>query len=74
MSNHKFDKVQENNKRNGNKDEDDNTPSTVTTKTETSFAQSSKGKDATCYCCEKKGHMVPNCPEKDTKGRKKIGR
>jgi hypothetical protein len=31
---------------------------------ETSFAQ--VGKDKTCYCCGKKGHISPECPQKNT--------
>jgi hypothetical protein len=31
---------------------------------ETSFAQ--VGKDKTCYCCGKKGHISPKCPQKTT--------
>ena len=42
---------------------DDDTPSTITTKSETSFAQNSK--DKICYCCGKKGHMSPECPDKN---------
>jgi hypothetical protein len=34
-------------------------------KKEASFAQAKK--DMTCYCCGKKGHIVPDCPEKDTR-------
>ena len=47
---------------------DDDTPSTITTKSETSFAQT--GKDKVCYCCGKKGHLSPDCPEKNTRDRK----
>ena len=28
-------------------------------------------KDQNCFCCGKKGHMVPNCPEKDMKSKSK---
>ena len=38
-------------------------------KKETSFAQKkdSSSKTVTCYCCGKKGHVSPDCPEKDSR-------
>ena len=43
-------------------DEDDN----KSTASETRLAQFS---GVTCYCCRKKGHKSPQCPEKDTRPR-----
>ena len=70
MSNHRHDRRgnqgNQRTKRNWNnskKESDNETPST-TTGSETSFAQS--GKDQTCYCCGKKGHISPECPDKNT--------
>ena len=38
-------------------------------KKEKSFAQKkdSSSKTVTCYCCGKKGHVSPDCPEKDSR-------
>jgi hypothetical protein len=45
--------------------DDDSTPSTIsTTASETSFAQNPK--EQMCYCCGKKGHISPECPNKNT--------
>ena len=74
LSNHKFDKRStfkgsqrfQRQKRdwNSKKDDDEEThPSTIIT-SETSFAQS--GKPQICYCCGKKGHISPDCPDKNT--------
>ena len=68
LSNHRFDKTQKNrsgNKRDGKKDDD--TASTLTTRSESSFAQGKAVKDMACFCCGKKGHTVPTCPEKATR-------
>jgi hypothetical protein len=47
------------------KNEDDNKTTTSTiTSSETSFAQSSKAQ--TYYCCGKKGHISPKCPDKNS--------
>ena len=64
MSNHRFDNQKEIKKKyqdQKKKDEDGKV------KKESSFAQAKK--DMTCYCCGKKGHIVPDCPEKDTRKR-----
>jgi hypothetical protein len=47
------------------KDEDENSSGKTTNETNaTSFAQC--GKDKTCYCCGKAGHLSPECPDKNT--------
>jgi hypothetical protein len=47
------------------KDEDENSSNKTPNKTNaTSFAQG--GKDKTCYCCGKIGHLSPECPDKNT--------
>jgi hypothetical protein len=69
LSNHRFDKRGNSSEKNWNnrpkKDEDENSSGKTTTKTNaTSFAQG--GKDKTCYCCRKAGHLSPECPAKNT--------
>ena len=44
------------------KSNDDDIISTLSTSTETSFAQG----ELTCYCCGKKGHIAPKCLKKNT--------
>jgi hypothetical protein len=47
------------------KDEDENSSGKTTNETNaTSFARG--GKDKTCYCCGKAGHLSPECPDKNT--------
>ena len=48
-------------KKKGKQNEDDDRS---TTTNETSFVQSG---GIVCYCCGKKGHRSPQCPEKDTR-------
>ena len=74
LSSHKFDKRggqgnqgNRNKDRKGNwqdakKEDDDETKSTLKTD-ETSFSQSDKSQK--CYCCGKKGHLSPECPDKN---------
>jgi hypothetical protein len=69
MSNHRFDNrgnhKQKKWSNTDNKDEDGATsPKTPNETNATSFAQG--GKDKTCYCCGKKGHLSPECPDKNT--------
>jgi hypothetical protein len=69
LSNHSFDNRGNSNKKKWSnkpkKDEDENSSSKTTNKTNaTSFAQG--GKDKTCYCCGKIGHLSPECPDKNT--------
>jgi hypothetical protein len=68
LSNHRFDNRMNSNKKKwsqSKKNEDENTSTQKTDETkETSFAQG--GKDKTCYCCGKKGHMIPECPQKNS--------
>jgi hypothetical protein len=45
------------------KKDDDEHPTKEHSSSETSFAQSNK--DKTCYCCGKKGHLSPDCSEKN---------
>ena len=59
LSNHKHDNYKTRKERTRAKDDKDETTKT----SEASFAQSNNTK--TCYCCDKKGHMSPKCPEKD---------
>jgi hypothetical protein len=71
LSNHKHDRRGNQNKNKkdwveSNK-EDDKTISTITTNTsKTSFAQGN-AKSFTCFCCRKKGHISPECPEKNSR-------
>ena len=64
LSQHKWDKVPDKNRNNSNRSpkKDDATASASATTTETSFAQQ---QEKTCYCCGKKGHIVPQCPDKN---------
>jgi hypothetical protein len=69
LSNHRFDNGGNSSKKKWNnrpkKDEDENSSGKTTTKTNaTNFAQG--GKDKTCYCCGKAGHLSPGCPDKNT--------
>ena len=65
LSNHKFDNKPNKDKKWGKQKNDDDTASTLTTKSEASFAQAKTLKDTACYCCGKKGHLSDKCPEKD---------
>jgi hypothetical protein len=76
LSNRRFDNRGNSNKKKWSnkpkKDEDENIANKTTSETtERSFAQG--GKDETCYCCGKKGHMSPECPDKNTQSNRKIG-
>jgi hypothetical protein len=67
LSNHRFDNRGNLSKKKWNnrpkKDKDENSSGKTTNKTNaTSFAQG--GKDKTCYCCGKAGHLSPECPTK----------
>ena len=62
MSNYKVNNAKDWRKINKDKEKKKNNP--PETKHETSFAQGS-GKDCICYCCGKKGHISPDCPDKD---------
>jgi uncharacterized glyoxalase superfamily protein PhnB len=69
LSNHGFDNRGDLNKKKWSnktrKNADENTSSKTTNETtKTSFAQGSK--DKICYCCRKKGHMSPECPDKNS--------
>ena len=69
LSNHRFDNRGKSSKKKWNNrpknDEDENSSSKTTNETNaTSFAQG--GKDKTCYCCGKAGHLSPECPDKNT--------
>ena len=59
LSNHKHDSHKTRRERARQNDDKDETTRT----SEASFTQNKNTK--TCYCCGKKGHMSPKCPEKD---------
>jgi hypothetical protein len=68
LSNHRFDNRGNLTKKKWNnrpkKDEDENFSGKTTNEINaTSFAQG--GKDKTCYCCGKTGHLSPECPDKN---------
>jgi hypothetical protein len=69
LSNHRFDNRGNSTKKKWNnitkKNEDENASGKTTNETNaTSFAQG--GKDKTCYCCGKAGHLSPECQDKNT--------
>ena len=70
LSNHKHDRRESQKiKKDWSKSDkpDDETLSTITSNTnETSFAQGNN-KSFTCFCCGKKGHISPECPEKNSR-------
>ncbi len=70
LSNHKHDRrgSQTKTKKDWKSDkQDDETLSTITMNTsKTSFAQGN-AKSFTCFCCRKKGHISPKCPEKNSR-------
>ena len=59
LSNHRHDSHKTSRKRARQKDDKDEAMRT----SEASFAQNKNTK--MCYCCAKKGHVSPKCPEKD---------
>jgi hypothetical protein len=68
LSNHKHDRQGnqgdlKKNWKDSKKEDDDGTSSTITS-SKTSFAQNNKAQ--TCYCCGKKGHISPECPNKNS--------
>ena len=69
LSNHKHDNGNNPNKKTSwlkpNKDKADNASKNTNETKGTSFAQNNK--DKTCYCCGKKGHISPECKEKNTR-------
>ena len=67
LSNHKHDNHKTRRERTRLKDDKDETMKT----SETSFGQNENMK--TCYCCGKKGHMSPKCPEKDKIPKGRLG-
>jgi hypothetical protein len=76
LSNHRFDNSGVLNKKKwsqSKKNEDGTSTNKEDGSKETSFAQ--VGKDKTCYCCGKKAHISPECPQKSTitRGSSKIG-
>jgi hypothetical protein len=67
LTNHRFDKREQKNNKEKNKNRTDNdTASTITT--QSSFNQED-AKNAQCYCCGKKGHYANKCPEKGKKSK-----
>jgi hypothetical protein len=68
LSNHRFDNSGALNKKKwsqSKKNEDGTSTNKEDGSKETSFAQVGKDKE-TCYCCGKKGHISPECPQKNT--------
>jgi hypothetical protein len=65
MSNHRFDNQKETHKKFNENLKKDSEKTGV--KKESSFAQSAE--KMVCYCCGKKGHGVPKCPERDSRKR-----
>jgi hypothetical protein len=66
LSNHRLDNSGVLNKKKwfqSKKNEDETPKNKEDGSKETSFAQA--GKDKTCYCCRKKGHISPECPQKN---------
>jgi hypothetical protein len=70
LSNHRHDNWGTSNKKtnwsNKPKEDENNTPKSQNETNETSVAQQNN-KDKTCYCCGKKGHISPECKEKNTR-------
>jgi hypothetical protein len=63
MSNHRFDNQKDTNRKHNKNKNKESEKSEV--KKESSFAQSAE--KMVCYCCGKKGHGVPKCPERDSR-------
>ena len=71
LQNHRFDpKYYENQKRHREQQNRDK-PNGNDGAGAASFAQKEKDKDVTCFCCGKKGHRVPQCPDKNNTPRDK---
>ena len=69
LSNHRHDNYKVAYKKKGwsqpNKEDADNAAKNSNETKESNFAQVNK--DKTCYCCGKKGHISPECKEKNTR-------
>ena len=67
LSNHRLDNRGIQNKKKWSNNKEETIPPKTKREpatTETSFTQG--GKDKSCYCCGQKGHMSPECPNKDS--------